>query len=145
MRGDVHLPGYRKRVHCLSPIVNQKCQGDHGRSRANYRCCLPALAGFVSPQSMGPGSGNLPQRRCGFKGKKLTERGLNVSQAGQFGQISRALAIPSNPRTASQMSLRTILSRVAAHWRVLEEAQRAAWMAAAKEAKSNTRLGHRPG
>jgi hypothetical protein len=94
---------------------------------------------------MGPGSGNLPQRRCGFKGKKLTERGLNVSQAGQFGQISRALAIPSNPRTASQMSVRTILSRVAARWRVLEEAQRAAWMAAAREAKSNTRLGHRPG
>jgi hypothetical protein len=69
------------------------------------------------------------------------KRGLNVSQAGQFGQISRALAIPSNPRTPSQMGVRTILSRVAARWRVLEEAQRAAWMAAAKEAKSNTRLG----
>jgi hypothetical protein len=69
------------------------------------------------------------------------KRGLNVSQNGQFGQISRALAIPSNPRTASQMSVRTILSRVAARWRVLQEAQRAAWMAAAKEAKSNTRLG----
>jgi hypothetical protein len=69
------------------------------------------------------------------------KRGLNVSQAGQFGQISRALAIPSNPRTASQMSVRTILSRVAARWRVLQEAQRAAWMAAAKEAKSTTRLG----
>src|ERR1017187_3664035 len=40
------------------------------------------------------------------------KRGLNVSQAGQFGQISRALAIPANPRTASQMSVRTILSRV---------------------------------
>jgi hypothetical protein len=69
------------------------------------------------------------------------KRGLNVSQAGQFGQISRALAIPSNPRTPSQMSVRTILSRVAARWRVLQEAQRAAWMAAAKEAKSTTRLG----
>jgi hypothetical protein len=69
------------------------------------------------------------------------KRGLNVSQAGQFGQISRALAIPSNPRTASQMSVRTILSRVVARWRVLQEAQRATWMAAAKEAKSNTRLG----
>lgn len=30
-------------------------QGDHGICRANYRCCIPALAGFVSPQSMGPG------------------------------------------------------------------------------------------
>ena len=69
------------------------------------------------------------------------KRGLNVSQAGQFGQISRALAIPSNPRTPAQMGVRTILGRVAARWRVLEEAQRAAWMAAAKEAKSTTRLG----
>jgi hypothetical protein len=50
------------------------------------------------------------------------KRGLNVSQAGQFGQISRALAIPSNPRTPSQMGVRTILSRVAARWRVLQEA-----------------------
>jgi hypothetical protein len=69
------------------------------------------------------------------------KRGLNVSQAGQFGQISRALAIPANPRTASQMSVRTILSRVAAGWRALTEAQRAAWMAAAKEVKSSSRLG----
>jgi hypothetical protein len=69
------------------------------------------------------------------------KRGLNVSQAGQFGQISRALAIPSNPRTPSQMGVRTILGRVAARWRVLQETQRAAWMAAAKEARSNTRLG----
>ena len=69
------------------------------------------------------------------------KRGLNVSQAGQFGQISRTLAILANPRTAAQMGVRTILGRVAARWRVLEETQRAAWMAAAKEAKSNTRLG----
>ena len=69
------------------------------------------------------------------------KRGLNVSQAGQFGQISRALAIPSNPRTAAQMGVRTILSRVAARWRALEETQRAAWVAAAKEARSNPRLG----
>ena len=32
----------------------KKCQGDHGRYGANCRCCLPALAGFVSPHSMGP-------------------------------------------------------------------------------------------
>ena len=69
------------------------------------------------------------------------KRGLNVSMPGQFGQISRTLAIPANPRTAAQMGVRTILGRVAARWRVLEETQRAAWMAAAKEAKSNTRLG----
>jgi len=69
------------------------------------------------------------------------KRGLNVSQAGQFGQISRALAIPSNPRSPSQMTTRGILTKVAARWRALQEVQRAAWMAAAKEAKSNSRLG----
>ena len=69
------------------------------------------------------------------------KRGLNVSQAGQFGQISRALAIPANPRTAAQMSVRANLSRVAARWRALTETERAAWVASAKEAKSNSRLG----
>jgi len=69
------------------------------------------------------------------------KRGLNVSQAGQFGQISRALAIPTNPRSPSQMTTRGILTKVAARWRALQEVQRAAWMAAAKEAKSNSRLG----
>jgi hypothetical protein len=69
------------------------------------------------------------------------KRGLNVSQNGAFGQISRALAIPSNPRSPRQMAVRASLSKVAAAWRVLTEVQRVAWMAAAKEAKSNTRLG----
>ena len=36
-----------------------KRQGDHGKYEANYRCCLPALAGFVSPHSVGPDAGNL--------------------------------------------------------------------------------------
>ena len=45
----------------------EKCQGDHGRYRANYRCCLPALAGFVSPHSMGPGTENLGHDAAGFK------------------------------------------------------------------------------
>src|SRR5674476_87694 len=69
------------------------------------------------------------------------KRGLNVSQAGQFGQISRALTIPSNPRSASQMTTRGILTKVSARWRALQEPQRAAWTAAAKEAKSSSRLG----
>lgn len=68
------------------------------------------------------------------------KRGLNVSQAGQFGQISRTLAIPANPRSAAQMSVRDNLSRVAAKWRALTETQRAEWMAAASAVKSNSRL-----
>src|ERR1035437_6497494 len=69
------------------------------------------------------------------------KRGLYVSQGGQFGQISRALAIPSNPRTPAQMTTRDILTKVSARWRALQEVQRTAWVAAAKEAKSNSRLG----
>jgi hypothetical protein len=68
------------------------------------------------------------------------KRGLNVSQDGAFGQISRATGRVANPRTASQMTTRGILTKVSASWRALQEIQRAAWMAAAKEAKSNARL-----
>ena len=69
------------------------------------------------------------------------KRGLNVSMKSPFGLISRIAGIPANPRTPAQMSVRAILSRVAASWRGLQEAQRAAWMAAAKEVKSTSRLG----
>jgi len=69
------------------------------------------------------------------------KRGLNVSQKGQFGQISRTLAIPENPRSPAQMSVRVRLSRVAARWRKLTEPQRVAWMAAATAVKSTSRLG----
>src|SRR5208282_6042700 len=68
------------------------------------------------------------------------KRGLNVSQDGQFGQISRTVAKVTNPRTASQMAVPNTMSRVAARWRALQETQRVAWMAAAEDAKSNTRL-----
>jgi hypothetical protein len=69
------------------------------------------------------------------------KRGLNVSQHGQFGQISRTLAIPANPRTAAQMTVRDNLSRVAAKWRTLTETQRAQWRADATGVKSTSRLG----
>ena len=68
------------------------------------------------------------------------KRGLNVSQDGAFGQISRATGRVANPRTTAQMTTRGILTKVSARWRALQEIQRAAWMAAAKEAKSNPRL-----
>jgi hypothetical protein len=69
------------------------------------------------------------------------KRGLNVSQAGPFGQISRTLAIPANPRTAAQMAVRDNLSRVAGKWRTLTEPQRVEWMEAATAVKSTSRLG----
>src|ERR1035437_2252328 len=39
------------------------------------------------------------------------------------------------------MTTRGILTKVSARWRALQEPQRAAWTAAAKEAKSSSRLG----
>src|ERR1035441_7548300 len=48
-------------VNHQSQIVNGKCQGDCGNCKAYCRCCLPALAGFVSPHSTGPGKKSLPQ------------------------------------------------------------------------------------
>jgi hypothetical protein len=68
------------------------------------------------------------------------KRGLNVSQDGAFGQISRATGRVANPRTASQVAVRDNMGRVAARWRALQEIQRVAWMTAAKEAMSNPRL-----
>ena len=69
------------------------------------------------------------------------KRGLNVTQKSPFGQISRTLAIPENPRTDAQMSVRVNLGRVAARWRKLTEPQRIEWMEAASAVKSNSRLG----
>src|SRR5438046_8735950 len=56
----------------------QKCQGDHGRCRANYRCCLPALAGFVSPHSMGPGSRECAARRWALQVKSTELGGATI-------------------------------------------------------------------
>src|SRR5690348_2472725 len=69
------------------------------------------------------------------------KRGLNVSMPGKNGQVSRILAIPKNPRTPAQVAVRNIFSRVTGGWRALQETQRAAWMAAASEVQSTSRLG----
>src|ERR1039457_6214501 len=69
------------------------------------------------------------------------KRGLNVSQGGRYGQISRAFVIPGNPRTASQMDVRRALGSVTARWRTLTEDQRNAWRAAAKAKNTVPRLG----
>ncbi len=69
------------------------------------------------------------------------KRGLTVSQQGAFGQVSRALAIPENPRTPAQLAVRAKMSRVSARWRALTEARRAAWCETATGVPSNTRLG----
>src|ERR1035438_6789169 len=69
------------------------------------------------------------------------KRGLYVSQGGRYGQISRMLVIPGNPRTASQLDVRRAFGSAAARWRTLTEEQRTAWRAAAKMKNSVPRLG----
>jgi hypothetical protein len=69
------------------------------------------------------------------------KRGVNVSMQGQFGQVSRALVVPGNPGTPAQENIRAILTRVSGSWRGLQQTQRAAWNAAAKQVQSDSRLG----
>ena len=54
------------------------------------------------------------------------KRGLNVSQNGRWGQISRIFSVPSNPRTDAQLNIRDTFAQVTKAWRALTDAQRAA-------------------
>ncbi len=70
------------------------------------------------------------------------KRGLNVSQGGRNGQISRALVIPTNPQTDAQLRIRAFLRSVASTWsNTLTQAQRDAWTAEASQHQSKARLG----
>jgi len=59
------------------------------------------------------------------------KRGVVVGQGGRYGQVSRTLAIPANPRTTAQLAVRQSLSTQAKIWRTLTQAQIAAWNTAA--------------
>jgi hypothetical protein len=69
------------------------------------------------------------------------KRGKTVSMKGRYGQVSRILATPSNPETPSQVKIRRILKSVSVRWRALQQTQRAAWIAAAQNVKTHSRLG----
>jgi hypothetical protein len=69
------------------------------------------------------------------------KRGRTVSQNSRNGQISRALVIPVNPRTAAQLRVRGFLGSVASRWSALTQAQRDAWTAEAARHQSKPRLG----
>jgi hypothetical protein len=69
------------------------------------------------------------------------KRGKTVSMEGRYGQVSRVLAVPANPETPYQLTIRRNLRKVSAAWRALSESQRAAWVAAAPNARSQSRLG----
>jgi hypothetical protein len=67
--------------------------------------------------------------------------GTTVNVATRYGQIQRQYVKPKDPKTPAQMSIRSNLARISAHWRVLTEEQRGAWMLAAQDAHSRPRLG----
>ena len=69
------------------------------------------------------------------------KRGLNVSQSGRWGQISRIFSVPSNPRTDAQLDIRATFAEVTKAWRALTDVQRAAWAAAAQTVMSKSRCG----
>ena len=69
------------------------------------------------------------------------KRSIYVSQGGRYGQISRALVIPANPRTEDQLNARQVLGTYAHNWRTLTEPQRLAWIAAAALIQTRPRLG----
>ncbi len=64
------------------------------------------------------------------------KRGPNVSLGGRFGQTSREMVIPTDPRTGAQLRVRRFLSDVASKWRTLTQAQRDAWTTEASQHKS---------
>ena len=72
---------------------NGKRQGNHGKYEANYRCCLPALAGFVSPHSVGPDPGNLPPARARLKAIGLawqSRHGLGLDDPDALAIVRRS-------------------------------------------------------
>jgi hypothetical protein len=69
--------------------------------------------------------------------------GVIVGQGGRYGQVRRALAIPTNPRTVSQMLQRNYLAAEAVAWRGLSQLQRDTWTAAAKQFNSKASVGQK--
>lgn len=67
--------------------------------------------------------------------------GVEVAQGGRYGQIRRALVIPTNKNSAGQRAQRAIFGTQSARWNTLTEEQRLAWNAAATTQQSMPRLG----
>jgi hypothetical protein len=67
--------------------------------------------------------------------------GTFISFKNRFGQFRRRYVVPKDPRTSAQLSVRSRFGRISARWRVLTDAQRAAWTAFSTEVASRGRLG----
>ena len=69
------------------------------------------------------------------------KHGNSVSLKGRYGQVERQHVIPKNPGTPAQVRPRTALTRAAARWRKLTEAQRQSWTASGRGVPSRPRQG----
>ena len=67
--------------------------------------------------------------------------GLTVAFSGRNGLVRRAWVVPSNPRSAAQLAVRSTLATQAAAYDALTEDQQNAWAAAASGYQSKSRLG----
>jgi hypothetical protein len=67
--------------------------------------------------------------------------GREVYQNSRNGQTVRIRAIPTNPQTTAQVEARDNLTACALAYDALTEVQQNAWIAAAAEVQSRTRLG----
>ena len=67
--------------------------------------------------------------------------GTYISYRNRFGQFRRRYVVPKDPHSPAQMSVRARFAQVSARWRALSDEQRAAWIAAATEVLSRSRLG----
>jgi hypothetical protein len=67
--------------------------------------------------------------------------GLTVTFQGRTGLLRRTLVTPSNPRSSSQMAVRSALASMASSYDQLSDVQQQAWITAAANYKSRSRLG----
>lgn len=67
--------------------------------------------------------------------------GTFITFRNRYGQFRRRYVVPKDPRSPAQLGVRSRFGRVSARWRVLTDEQRAAWIAAAGEVSSRSRLG----
>jgi hypothetical protein len=69
------------------------------------------------------------------------KRGNFVSVRTRYGQSSRPLVIPNDPKTPAQLRSRSRLGHVAPRWRGLTDEQRTVWNTGGRKLHSRPRLG----
>jgi len=67
--------------------------------------------------------------------------GLTVTFQGRTGLIRRTLVTPSNPKSPSQMAVRSALATIAAKYDQLSDVMQQAWISAASNYQTRPRLG----